>query len=467
MLNSSGLELNVNETLDPFLIKKLAIAYGLWLKNKDKRVILGRDTRPSSQLIEKTVIEGLVSVGIKVFNAGICPLPVLMYVKDKLKLSGGMLISDSHKPVNWNKIKLFSKGSTLNSFEQKEISAISNDINLNNFNIVKYDKSEMVKSIETIPNYIHDIYNQINFERVKNNNNLRVILDTGAGAGKVIASKLFEGIGCEVLEINKELDRISQFPRKLDLRKENLGDLIMALWKGNYDVGFAFDCDMSNLGIIANDFELYSEDTGFALIMDYFLKQEENQRKDFVCYLNLASSLRFEVLAEKHKIKVHKTYITGDYRKEKDKKPNSEDKNAIILGSEGMYGGPTFPQFNKVKDSLFIALKLIEILVDTKEPLSSLFSNLPNFYSYYEKVELSETNLNEVISRVREELVEEGEYVLQYSMSLRFGHGKEWYVLIYPFNNSLQIKSEANRDSLARLYCETTVELINLVISKL
>ncbi|TFG06391.1 MAG: hypothetical protein EU539_07730 [Promethearchaeota archaeon] len=464
ILNSNGLEINVEENLDPFLIKKLAIAYGTWLKNKDDRVILGRDTRPSGQYIEKLIIDGLIASGIKVFNVGICPTPVLVYAKNKLKIAGGIIIADADKPSNWNRITLLSKKLYLNKYELSEISAISNNINSNSYYPSNPNFSEMTKAIEPIPNYIHDIYNFLPFDKIKKTNNLRMIIDPGGGAAKLVAPKIVDGLGCDVLEINKDLDKNENFPRNSIFDKENLGDLILALWKGNYDVGFAFNFDASSLSIIGNDFELYSDEIGFALIIDHYLKNT-NSEQEFIGHVNLSTSLRLEALAEKYSIKLHKSY--QDHFMQQEREEEKDGNKVILFSCEGLYGGPIFPQFNMIKDPFFIASKLIEIMVDTKEPIATLFSNLPKYYTHHEKIDLKDKNMEKIINGVKKELIEEGEYVSQFGMSLRFGHDKDWYVLITPSDNSLHVKSEAKRNSLSRLYCETAIKLIKLVLSNL
>jgi len=99
--------------------------------------------------------------------------------------------------------------------------------------------------------------------------------------------------------------------------------------------------------------------------------------------------------------------------------------------------------------------------------LSTLISKLPKFYSYQKKITLPKQKLDPIIRKLHEELTKEGENVKKLSNNLRFGHEKDWFVLICPSKNYIKVYSEAKRDSLARLYCETTTELLKLIISKL
>jgi phosphomannomutase len=141
-------------------------------------------------------------------------------------------------------------------------------------------------------------------------------------------------------------------------------------------------------------------------------------------------------------------------------------KEYFIFGTEGMCGGPIFPYFNYVKDGIFIASKLIEVLTDTNEKISVLYSKLPKYYAYKEKINITNNQIEILMKKLNEELTNEGEILSQVGMNLRFGQGKDWFVLIYPTLKSIRILSEAKSDSLARLYCETTVELIKMLLSK-
>ena len=103
----SGIRGIIGKALNFNVVKKIAIAYGLWLDGKDKRVIIGKDTRPSGNNIEKAVIEGLIGVDIKVINLGICPAPIIIYTKSKHNIPGGIIITGSHNPQEWNGLNLW------------------------------------------------------------------------------------------------------------------------------------------------------------------------------------------------------------------------------------------------------------------------------------------------------------------------------------------------------------------------
>lgn len=453
----------IGNKINPSLIKDIAAIYGLWLRDKSNKVIIGRDTRPSGELIENALIEGLHSVGCKVNNLGICPTPIFFYLKSKFNIKGGILISDSNKPIDWNKIKLYIDEDFSFNLELKDKYRTQNKEYSKRYDYIQ--KNQILQDINPISTYINDLLDKFNIEKIRSLNNLRVIVDPGGGAGKYVTPKILERLGCEVLVINKDLDKNSEFPRELKPIKENLKESILALWKGNLDVGFTHDSDANKLTVIGDDFECYSEDVMSALIIDDYLKHKDKGDKKFIFFTNLASSLRFEILAERYNIQILKSYGENKYFKQRmDELLKKEDY--FVFSSEGLFGGPVFPFFNKVRDGFFISAKLVEILAKSGKKLSKLIPRLPKFYSYEEKIPAIKQKLDFIIKRFCDELIKEGEIVNKIGNNLRFGHEKDWFVLIYPSKHYIKVYSEARRDSLARLYCEATTELLKLIISK-
>ncbi|MCJ7648465.1 MAG: hypothetical protein MUP85_07615 [Candidatus Lokiarchaeota archaeon] len=463
----SGIRGIVGRDLNVEIAKKIAIAFGSWLKGEIKKVIIGRDTRPSGLQIEKGLIEGLVSMGYDIVNVGICPTPVLIYVKNKLKIPAGMIITGSHNPPEWNGIKLLSTNNYLNNEDLKEIRELMEHTDLNLY--PKMESAEKVEILNPIPEYLEDLYKHINMKKRKKNK-LRVVLDTGAGAGGLVTPRLLKDLGCEVKLINDEIFSDDVFPRGIEPNANNLHDLIMEVWQGKYDIGFAHDCDADRLAIIGEEGIYYSEDIGLALIMEFYLQNLDDEFEDVVFVTNLASSLMFEVIAEKYGARVIRTSIGELFLVDKMRKLIEENisKKSFIFGGEGSCGGVMFPLFNNTRDGIFAAAKIIEILATSGEKLSTLVSNLPKYYNYREYIKIKNIEINSLISQINEELCNEGEEVSKINNDLKFGKSKEWFILIHPSNTEpiIRVICESRSSSLARIYCQTTAELVKLVISR-
>ena len=464
----SGIRGKSGKDLNFEIAKKIAISFGKWFDSENRGVIVGRDTRPSGKLIEKGIVEGLVVSGFNVFNVGICPTPIIIHTKSQLNLPTGIIITGSHNSSDWNGLKLLSSISYLHNRDLEEISLSIKNINLSNYITNTKTIKENVQFIKPIPDYINALYTNIDRNKIIKENHLRVVLDTGAGAGKYATPQILAGLGCEVKVINNDLLVNDTFPREIEPISKNLKDLSMEVWQGKFDVGFAHDSDADRLAIIGENGNCYPEDVGLALIAEHFLKKNINQDKEFVFVTNLASSLMFEVIAEKYNAQVIRTQIGEVFLVEKMHKLLMDQPNSSIFGGEGSCGGVMFPDFNNTRDGLFAAAKIIEIMVESGEKISKLVTKLPKFFSHRRKISINPKDTRVIISGVKQELIDEGEEVIQYGNDLRFGKEKEWFVLIHPSNTEpiIRVICEAKVDSLARIFCETTTELIKLILKR-
>jgi len=464
----SGIRGRVEIDLKFDIVKKIAIAFGLLIDGKDKKVVIGRDTRPSGISIEQAVIEGLSLSGFEIINLGICPAPVIIHTKNKLHIPFGIIITGSHNNQQWNGLKLLSAETFLNNEDLEIISIYLENIDLNSYKNIQSEPKQRVKNLNPITGYIQDLMSYFDILTIKEKNNIRVVLDSGAGAGKFVTPKVLSELGCDIKLINNELLANKDFPREIEPIKENLKDLIMEVWQGKYDIGFAHDSDADRLAIIGEKGDCYPEDIGLALITDYYLRNKDDKYNEIIFVTNLASSLRFEAIAEKYNAKVIRTPIGERFltNKMNDLLSNSSE-NQLIFGGEGSCGGIMFPYFNNTRDGIFAAAKIVEILVKSGKKISQLVAELPKYYSHRIKISFININIDLLIKNLKSELEQEGEKVEQIQNDLRFGHGRDWFVLIHPSNTEpiIRIISEAKRESLARVYCEATAELVRLIIS--
>jgi len=463
----AGKDLNFN------IAKKIAIAFGSWINHSNKNVIIGKDTRPSGDFIERGITEGLITTGYNIVNVGICPTPIIIYSKNRMKIPAGIIITGSHNPQEWNGLKLLFETNYLNSFDLQKIAKILGSINLSSYLPIESKNKKKIKLLNPIPDYIQALYNYIDYKDIKAHNNLRIVVDTGAGTAKYATPQILSGLGCEVKVINNNLRVNRMFPREIEPIERNLKDLIMEVWQGNFDIGFAHDTDADRLAIIGENGVCYPEDVGLAVITENYLQANENKGEEIIFVTNLASSLMFEALTEKYNAQVIRTRIGERFLIEKMnnlvKKRHGNTKQPFVFGGEGSCGGVMFPRFNNTRDGIFAASKIIEIMVKTGEKISKLVSTLPKYYSNRQKINIKDKNANLIINQTKEELINEGEEVEQVDLDLRFGHEKDWFVLIHPSNTEsiIRIISEAKSSSLARIYCEATSELVKIVINRI
>lgn len=469
----SGIRGVVDKALNFEVAKKLGIAFGEWYPYAERKLILGKDTRPSSRILEEGIIEGLSFHDFEIVNVGVCPTPIIIHAKNRLSIPAGIIITGSHNSEEWNGIKLLSKNSFLGNEALNTIATSLKRIQLDSYSAIRVHPESKVTELDPVGDYLSDLYRHIDLKRIRSQNRLRVVIDTGAGAGKRATPRLLQDLGCKVKIINNELLINQTFPRAIEPVKKNLTDLIMEVWQGKYDVGFAHDSDADRLAIIGENGVCYPEDVGLALITEHFLKNHQPKSEEIVFITNLASSLMFEVLTERYGAKIVRTPIgekflveeISDLRKRMQSEPNS----CVILGGEGSCGGAIFPDFNSTRDAIFAVAKIVEILIDTDQKVSELVDRLPKYHSYRSAIPVKNQSIETIINETKKHLIQEGENVNQINNDLRFGEGKEWFVLIHPSNTEpiIRVITEARIESAARLYCEATTELIKLVLSHL
>jgi phosphomannomutase/phosphoglucomutase len=467
----SGIRGIYKKNFDDEYIKMLAAAFGIFLKNTDTAIIIGRDTRPSSSIIKEKVIEGLSFSNKSLIDLDICPTPVIVFAKNKLHLDGGVIITGSHNPPEWNGLKLLSTQNYLNEQDLDKLRIILKEIE-GSFQTIQHNYEPKTSKYNPIPAYLKELYERVDQQELKRSNHLRVVVDTGAGAAKMVTPLMLTELGCQVKAINNDMLVNEVFPREIEPIAKNLRDLMMEVWQEKSDIGFAHDSDGDRLAIIGNNGVAYSEDIGLALIMDHYLSNDFEDKEGVVFVTNIASSLVFDAIAKKHGIELIRTPIGECFLIDKIHEIITERKKFNqpyhVFGGEGSCGGVIDPTFNATRDGIFAAAKITEILVKSGQKISKLVSSLPKYYSYRELIKVKAESIPSIIIMIKEELINEGEEVLQLGYDLKFGKDKEWFVLIHPSNTEpvIRVISESKSDSSARLICETTAALISMLINE-
>ncbi|MFW9949201.1 MAG: hypothetical protein ACFFKA_03625, partial [Candidatus Thorarchaeota archaeon] len=158
----SGIRGIFGKDLNFDIAKKIAISFGQWFTGAEKKIIIGRDTRPSGEIIKQGIIEGLIATGFKIIDVGICPTPIIIFTKNIQKIPSGIIITGSHNPPDWNGLKLLSSVTYLHNEDLAQISSLINQVNLNNN---KVDANRILKNVftsEPIPEYIKILNKYLN-----------------------------------------------------------------------------------------------------------------------------------------------------------------------------------------------------------------------------------------------------------------------------------------------------------------
>jgi len=379
MIGVSGVRGIIGEGLNPEVVVRLGQAFGTYLEKG--KVIVGMDTRTSGPMIKAAMVSGLLSTGCKVIDLGISTTPTLQIMVEELKADGGVVITGSHNPSEWNALKFVkSNGVFLNAEEGKELLNIYWQ---GSFNSAKWDEIHEVENITDAKKFhISKILNILDIDLIKKKK-FRVCIDCCNGAGSVITPEFLEELGCDVVKIHCTPN--GYFPHNPEPTFVNLSDLAEKTLSAGCDIGFAQDADADRCAIITEKGEILSEEYSIAIVADYILKKSKG---DVV--VNLSTTRMIDIVAQKYGVKVIRTPVGEVNVAEKMKEVQA------VIGGEGN-GGIIDPRVHYGRDS-FIGIGLVlEYLAKENKKVSDIVSNFPKYYIDKRKVELPRKKMNSLI----------------------------------------------------------------------
>jgi len=355
---------------------------------KEGTILVGYDGRNSSNVISKLVCSTLNSAGINCDLAGLVPTPCLEFATKTLGYNGGIMITASHNPPEYNGIKpVASDGVEISREDESVIEEIFFQKNWNRnsstFGLTKNDD----RAIQT---YLDGIKSQIDVSKIKSKN-CKVVLDLGNGAQATTAIKLCEQLGCEVITINEEIDGV--FPgRGPEPTPYNLGELSSAVVNNNADLGIAFDGDGDRSIFCDDTGMLLSGDRSALLLSDYLLKKNPNSK--VVTCINSGNSI--DELVTQTNSTVTRTKVGSV---EVSRKMLTE--NALIGFEEN--GGFMFGKHNQVRDGGMTLALLLELLASSNKSISEELGNLPRSFTTKDKISCKKEDIDVIISKLSNE----------------------------------------------------------------
>ena len=397
------------ENLTPIDVVSFSCAYAAWLKDQNKKskksnlkIAIGRDARPSGLLVQNLVSSVMISMGIDVLDLGLSTTPTVEMMVLMKSCDGGIVITASHNPVEWNALKLLnSKGEFLSASDGEKILAYSNSREFDFLDVHQIGK--MIPFDDGIKEHIDAILNldDVDVEAIRNAN-FKVAVDAVNSTGGISVPVLLKALGVE----NQELlycEPNGQFPHNPEPLRKHLDDICNLVVTSNCDLGVVVDPDVDRLVFVSEDGELFGEEYTLVAVADYLLSKSNGN-----CVSNLSSSRALNDIAIRHNSKYFASAVGEVNVVEKMK-----DCGAII-GGEGN-GGIIYPTLHYGRDSLVgIALFLTHLakLKSLNEGLtvSALRSSYPNYFMAKEKIALSssvdlEKLMNQVASQFENERV--------------------------------------------------------------
>lgn len=381
------------DNLTPIDAVKFAAAYGTWLKTnlrkENIRVVVGRDARISGEMIQNLVAYTLVGLGIEVIDTGLSTTPTVEVAVPIEKADGGIILTASHNPKQWNALKLLNnKGEFLSGKDGEEILKIAekNDFVFSSVD----DLGKIIKNDTYIDKHIDAVLNLkvLDIEAIKKKK-FKVVVDAVNSTGGIAIPKLLKKLGVEVVELYCE--PTGHFPHNPEPLKEHLGDISAKVIAEKADFGIVVDPDVDRLAIVCEDGEMFGEEYTLVACADYILGKTPGNTAS-----NLSSSRALRDVTEKHGGKYFASAVGEVNVVEMMKKHN------VVIGGEGN-GGVIYPELHYGRDALVGVAVFLSLLATKDYSVKQLRESYPAYFMSKNKIELTpDVNVDNILKKMAE-----------------------------------------------------------------
>jgi len=368
----------VEDNLTPIDTVKFAAAYGTWIKsqrNKENyKVVVGRDARISGEMIQNLVMNTLVGMGIHVVDLGLSTTPTVEVAVPLEHADGGIILTASHNPKQWNALKLLNaKGEFLDGEEGKKILDIASSDAMHFAEVDKLGK--ITKNEAYIDLHIDEVLDLplVNKSAIEAAN-FKVVVDGVNSTGGIAIPLLLERLGVHAVKLY--CDPTGHFPHNPEPLKEHLGDLAKAVVKENADFGIVVDPDVDRLAFMDETGEMFGEEYTLVACADYVLSKNPGNTVS-----NMSSTRALRDVTEKH---------GGSYEASAVGEVNVValmKKNNVVIGGEGN-GGIIYPELHYGRDALVGVALFLSLLAERKLKVSELRATYPNYFMSKKKIQL-------------------------------------------------------------------------------
>lgn len=389
---------NVGDNLTPIDAVKFASAYGSWIKQqRDKenyRVVVGRDARISGEMIQNLVMNTLVGLGIHVIDLGLSTTPTVEVAVPMEHADGGIILTASHNPKQWNALKLLdAKGEFLNAEEGAKILKIAETDNMTFADVDNLGKITINDAY--IDLHIDEVLNLdlVNVDAIKKSN-FKVVVDGVNSTGGIAIPLLLERLGVHPVKLYCEPN--GHFPHNPEPLKEHLTDLSKAVVEEHADFGIVVDPDVDRLAFMDEKGEMFGEEYTLVACADYVLSETPGNTVS-----NMSSTRALRDITEKHG-GTYEASAVGEVNV-----VNLMKKNNAIIGGEGN-GGIIYPELHYGRDALVGVALFLSLLAEKKINVSDLKASYPAYFMSKKKIQLTpELDVDALLKAMEERYAEE------------------------------------------------------------
>ncbi|MEQ7800426.1 phosphoglucosamine mutase [Pedobacter sp. ASV1-7] len=422
--------------LTPIDIVKFTAAYGSWVINRTniKKIVLGRDARISGEMVNNLVIGTLQGLGIEVIDLGLSTTPTVEIAVPMEKAGGGIILTASHNPKQWNALKLLNdKGEFISDADGKEVLEIAEK---SEFEFADVDSLGKVTSNDTyLQKHIDIILDLplVDVEAIKKAN-FKVAIDCVNSTGGIFVPALLKALGVETIyELYCEPD--GHFPHNPEPLPENLIEIAKVVQNKKADLGIVVDPDVDRLCFVCEDGEMFGEEYTLVAVADYILKNTPGNAVS-----NLSSTRALRDVTELSGGEYHASAV-GEVNV-----VNQMKATNAVIGGEGN-GGIIYPELHYGRDALVGIALFLTHLAKFEKPISMLRKSYPEYHISKNKITLTpEMDIDALLIKVQEKYKDQPHSTID---GLKIEFDKEWVHL-----------RKSNTEPIIRIYSEAGTEIV-------
>lgn len=440
ILSISGLRGVIGDGLDPAYLVDFACVIGAIFDGGP--VVLARDGRSTGLMVKHSVVSGLMGSGCRVHDADINSTPTCGVLVQELRAAGGLMITASHNPIEWNGLKPFnSEGSV---FDQVQGERLLDTLSKRAYRLAGWNGLGTLETIaDAAAPHLRRVLSLIDVPAVRQRR-ARVVLDCNHGSGSVLAPRLLEQLGCEVHVLGGEPD--GQFEHVPEPLEQNLTGLCAEVKRRGADIGFAQDPDADRLAIVDETGRYIGEELTLALCVDFIL-----QRTPGPVVVNGSTSRTTADIAARYGCAFHRSHVGEANVTAKMKAVGA------IIGGEGN-GGLIEPRVGYVRDSFAAMAYVLAGLAENRRLLSAWVDSLPRYTIVKDKVTCPREKVDAACAALKNRY---GDAQAQEGDGLRLDWSDRW-VQVRASNTEpiLRVIAEAPDATQARRLCTEALDLV-------
>ncbi len=381
------------DTLNPLDIVKFTSAYATFIANRhpDKKlkIVVGRDARISGQMVQQTVCGTLIGIGANVLDIGLASTPTTELAVTATQAQGGIIITASHNPRNWNALKLLNEnGEFLTANDGKQILSLAQReaftyTDIDNLGTYTTDTTSGTRHIDSVL-----ALKLVDTEAIRNRR-FRVVVDAINSVGAIILPQLLDRLGVEYKLLNGQAD--GNFAHDPEPIEKNLSGIMNEISTGNYDLGIVVDPDVDRLAFIQEDGKMFGEEYTLVSVADYVLQHTPGNTVS-----NLSSTRALRDITLRHGNQYHAAAVGEVNVTTKMKQVGA------IIGGEGN-GGIIYPESHYGRDALTGIALFLSSLAQKGITASQLRRTLPEYFISKKRINLTpETNVDAILAKIKE-----------------------------------------------------------------